>query len=426
MTQDEGLSDYRITGATGAFGSETEVVQSAATVISTVTVQHSRIFLQKEALSLAFQPRDILHRENEMEQERGILNDIFRHTRPQHIMCFGDYGTGKTVLNKHLLEQLATEARQVGVRLGTTYVKCGSNFDTSLKVIRKLLSSVGSRQSTAGFSSVDYVNALEKECENFDFWIVILDEVDWLVRKRNSETKESEADALFNFISRDMPKISVIMITDSWTTISQLQANLTGATADTFRYELITFLDYTAPQLGDILRSRLKIAVKPDTYDEDLIAYVAHLSMSKGKRARGLIQLAQRAAKIAESQHQTKITLRNVETAEKQLEGEGPLSAISALLPPQLEIVRFLFECHGKTDGITFNKWYGEKLAPTLGLGQGRITRFRTLQPLIGMGIVKPEVMSRGRKGVVVKYSLAEDVYTQRIADALNEIPAKL
>ena len=148
--------------------------------------------------------------------------------------------------------------------------------------------------------------------------------------------------------------------------------------------------------------------------------------MSKGKRTRGLILLAQRAAEITESQHQTKITLRNVETAEKQLEGEGPLSAISALPPPQLEIVRFLFECHGKTDGHTFNNWYGEKLAPKLELGQGRITRFRTLQPLIGMGIVRQEVMSRGRKGVIVKYSLAEDVYTQRIADALDEIPAKL
>ena len=78
----------------------------------------SGIYLQKEALSLGFQPPEILHRENEMEQERGILNDIFRHTRPQHIMCFGDYGTGKTVLNKHLLDQLAKEARQAGIRLG--------------------------------------------------------------------------------------------------------------------------------------------------------------------------------------------------------------------------------------------------------------------------------------------------------------------
>ena len=115
------------------------------------------------------------------------------------------------------------------------------------------------------------MNALEKECENFDFWIDILDEVDRLVGKRNSETKESEADALFNFISRDMPKISVIIITNSWTTISQLRANECCVKKNTFRYELITFRDYTAPQLGDILRSRLKIAVKPDTYDEDLI-----------------------------------------------------------------------------------------------------------------------------------------------------------
>ncbi len=223
-----------------------------------------------------------------------------------------------------------------------------------------------------------------------------------------------------------MPKISVIMITNSWTTISQLQANLTGATADTFRYELITFRDYTAPQLGDILRSRLKIAVKAGAYDDELIAYIARLSISKGKRARGLILLAQRAAEIAESEHQAKISLRNVETAENQLEAEGPLDAITAMPTPQLEIVRFFFESHGKTDGVTFNNWYAGKLAPKLELGQGRTTRFRTLQPLIDMGIVKQEVISRGRKGVVVKLSLAEDVYTQRIADALNEIPAKL
>ena len=36
----------------------------------------SGIYLQKEALSLGFQPPEILHRENEMEQEKG---DSERH-----------------------------------------------------------------------------------------------------------------------------------------------------------------------------------------------------------------------------------------------------------------------------------------------------------------------------------------------------------
>jgi cell division control protein 6 len=387
----------------------------------------SPIYLRKEALSLEFQPPNILHREKEMTEQREILNDIFRHTRPQHTMCFGDYGTGKTVLNKHLLVQLSLDAQQRGIRIGSTYVKCGRNFDTELKIIRKLLHSVNSPYATTGLSSVEYVGALEKECEKVDYWIVILDEVDKLVEKRNWETKDSEADALFNLISRDMPKISVIMITNSWNTISQLQANLDSATADTFRWKLINYRDYDAHQLGDILRKRFEIALRPTVYDEELINYIAGISASKGKRARGLILLAQRAAEIAQIQHHTKITLEDVETAEKEMQAQGPLDVVIALPIPQREIVRLLFENHGKMSSTEFNKWYSDTLAPKLRLGNSRVTRFRTLQPLIDMGIVLQDLNGKGQgKGTIVKIQLDPETYNQHIADALNEIPSAL
>ncbi|MGA8858049.1 MAG: hypothetical protein WB643_12910 [Candidatus Bathyarchaeia archaeon] len=80
----------------------TEILETESTVStynSTVSVEFntSPIYKMKEALSLTFQPPDILHREKEMVEQREILNDVFRHTRPQNTMCFGEAMLMKTV-----------------------------------------------------------------------------------------------------------------------------------------------------------------------------------------------------------------------------------------------------------------------------------------------------------------------------------------
>lgn len=134
--------------------------------------------------------------------------------------------------------------------------------------------------------------------------------------------------------------------------------------------------------------------------------------------------LSRRAADLAEMEHVSKIIQQHVDAAENEMEAQGPLDIVVALPIPQLEIVRFLFKNHGKISSTDFNKWYLDTLALKLRLGNSRITRFRTLQPLIDMGIVLQDLNGKGQgKGTIVKLHLADDVYNQHIADALNEIP---
>ncbi len=104
----------------------TEILETESTVStynSTVSVEFntSPIYKMKEALSLTFQPPDILHREKEMVEQREILNDVFRHTRPQNTMCFGEAMLMKTVnqlprkplVKEHLLNPSLEDRSQV-------------------------------------------------------------------------------------------------------------------------------------------------------------------------------------------------------------------------------------------------------------------------------------------------------------------------
>ena len=80
----EEVTEFQIGDLTG---SETETVQAPlATVMSTVTFDSSRIFMDKRVFHLEYVPDHIVHRDIQVSAIRRILADMENGVRPYHIL----------------------------------------------------------------------------------------------------------------------------------------------------------------------------------------------------------------------------------------------------------------------------------------------------------------------------------------------------
>lgn len=324
-------------------------------------------------------------------------------------MLRGYYGTGKTVVSWALLKRLADEAASRGLRLATTYLNCGRNMDTQVRVTRELLRSVKSASDKAGMGSNEYVNALCEEAKRFDYWIVVLDEFDKLLANKNQRSKLTEADGLFYVFSREVPNLSTIMITNKMNTPVIMVEALDGRTTDTFRYRIIEFQDYDATQLADILGIRLDEALRPNSYDQGIVNYIASKALLGGLRARGLIQIANRAAEIADEQYARKLTVEIVDEAVRALNAAEPVRIIETLAPPQKSILAWITtQKHSQVTSEEYDAWYDTVLAPKFGLPKGRMGRYRLVGPLSDMNLL--EQIRRGHRqgGSTVIYRIPD------------------
>jgi cell division control protein 6 len=357
----------------------------------------SSIFRQKEALSLNYQPDNLLHRDEETKSIEEILDDVRNGIPPRNIMVLGAYGSGKTVVCKHASKELERKSSLQELTVASAYVNCGALADTHIRIMRELLRSINSPFAKPGLSGNDYASAVKNEAKRFSCWIVVLDEVDKLIDKRNAESKRSEADSLFYFLSREVTNLSVIMITNQATIWHKLDDALDSRTRDTFKSVPVEFGEYDLQQLRDILRARFAKALQPSAYNETIINLIAGISTRKCLGARGLIDLARLAAEHAERSGCNQITEDHVRAAELELDRTEPIKIISTLPAPRKEILQRFTERCFEMSSVEFGKWFQKELAPKYELGSSYSAQNRLVKPLLDLEILREEKRGLGR-----------------------------
>ena len=75
-------------------------------------LQKKRIFKNKEALSSAFVPGEILHRDIEIEELSNILAPSLLLERVSNILVYGFSGTGKSLVTRHVAQSLSVTAAE--------------------------------------------------------------------------------------------------------------------------------------------------------------------------------------------------------------------------------------------------------------------------------------------------------------------------
>jgi cell division control protein 6 len=166
------------------------------------------IFRNKQVLDIEYIPTEemLLFREKEQEQLRRVFKNI--SSVPNHLVCFGFTGTGKTSLTKFLMREYVRDKFNERI----LYINTCS-YPTELQALSYAVSLLGFNVKGTNLSS--YYNAIKKVINDYDLHILtVLDEVDKLLNK-------SGDNLLYNLL--DTGRISLIMITNNVTCFDKIE-----------------------------------------------------------------------------------------------------------------------------------------------------------------------------------------------------------
>jgi len=247
------------------------------------------IIADPEVLEEDFIPQNIPCREIQKEELAFCLSPVEEGMKPLDCLCHGKPGTGKTVLIKHVLQQLSEQTNAL-----TFYVNCWENKTLNL-ILDRLV-----EQAEIFVPETKYsvkISRLKRKIGNRPC-VIALDEVDKL------ESKELN-DILY--MLKNLGKVGLICISNTRKYILNLDPRITSR----IRFRSVNFPPYSDKELLTILKHRVIDcrALFPDTYSQKILEQVADLATGDARIA---IQTLKYAAFNAEKEGKSKIYIDNV------------------------------------------------------------------------------------------------------------------
>lgn len=378
----------------------------------------SKIFVNREVLRPDYIPDDLPHREEQIIKLGSILAPALQKSRPSNVFIYGLTGTGKTAVTKYVLKKLLKKASEIGTDLIACYVNTRQD-DTTYRVLVRIGECLGLKIPFTGLSTAEVYRRVMRALDSLSIvMIVVLDEIDFLIKKRGDEllyrlTRANEE------LTRS--KISVIGITNDVKLVESLDPRVKSSLGEV---EMV-FPPYNAVQLEDILWQRAKIAFRPEAIDEGVISLCAALAAREHGDARRALDLLRVAGEIAERENSDRIRIEHVYKARSEIEKDRVFEIVSTLpLHSKLILLSILKLNMEKKSPPTTGEVYALYKEFCKYLKIESVTQRRTsdvISELDMLGIVSARIVSRGRYGKtrIITLSIPPNV----LEGALSEEP---
>lgn len=368
---------------------------------------HNQIFRNREVLRHSYCPNILPHRQPQINSIAAILAPALKTETPSNILIYGKTGTGKTASVRFVGGELEKAAGQVGKTCRVVHLNC-EVIDTQYRVLAQIAKGLQGENDSAsdrvrshipmtGWPTDQVYHEITRQIEAINgVLIIILDEIDKLVKKSGDDT-------LYNLtrINGDLAtsKVSIIGISNDLSFKDFLDPRVLSSLSE----EELVFPPYNAPQLCDILQQRAPEAFVEGTLDEHVIPLCAALAAQEHGDARRALDLLRVSGEIADREEESKVTERHVKKAQAKIESDS-LSECITTLPAQSKVVLYCMMLLDQISHRIFTS--GEvirvyrEIAPAIELDTLTSRRVTDLISELNMlGVINTRVVSRGRYG---------------------------
>ncbi len=380
------------------------------------------LFENKFVLQTSYTPKNIPHRDKQIEQVAGILAPALRGERTSNLFVYGLTGTGKTLSVQYVADEMMNRAKKNSLNLKMQYLNCKLRkvSDTEYRILAELIRKLGGDIPSTGLPTEQvynkFIDIIEGEKKLF---ILVLDEIDQAVKKisdgflynltrLNSELNKSQ--------------ISIIGISNDLNFLQNLDPRVKSSLSE----EEIVFPPYNAIQLQEILKDRADKAFKEGVLEDGVIAKCAAYAAREHGDARRALDLLRISAELAEREEKNKVKIEYVDKANEKMDKDKIVDVVESA-PKQFQLV--LLSIMTLTDAKHSRIFTGEVYnvyhdlcarIKTEILTQRRISDI--IAEMDMLGLINARVISKGRHGRTreIKLSIPEKV-AGRIKNIMHE-----
>ncbi len=366
-------------------------------------VTNTQIFNDREVLRHDYIPDKLPHREEQIKSLGETVAPILKGARCSNVFIYGKTGTGKTAVTKYVLNHLEIKAKGFGAPVKVCYVNCRLT-GTEYRVFSRLCHSLGMSVPFTGLSIGEVFDRFKKGLDSLKVvFIIVLDEVDALI-KSHGDSVLYELTRINEILSSS--KVSLVGISNDL----RLKEFLDPRVLSSLGEEEIVFRPYDAGELRNILFDRAKLAFRDGVLSNGALSLCGALAAAEHGDARRALDLLRVAGEVGERKNARVIVERHVREAEKRIEHNRIVEALTNLTLHSKLVILSLFHLSGANvrraiTGEIFDVY--SELCEKSGVSPLTQRRVSTLvNELDAIGLLNAQVISMGRYGRTKKIRL--------------------
>jgi len=359
-----------------------------------------KIFKDSYILESDYIPDSLVGRDEEIKAVADIFFPLFRNGKPGHSFIYGPPGSGKTVVLRHVLRQLFSEAGEI-IKLKHLTVPC-KKHNTTTKILSYLLHELGYPETlpksgvSCGYYYDLFFSYMKKQGHSLT---IIFDEIDFL----------KDDNVLYNFSRsgefRELNErqfIHIIGVSNTGEFVKFLDPRVDSS----MQRETIVFPPYNNEQLIDILDIRVPLAFYPNVVCKGTVELCAKESAMDEGDARRAIFLLQAAGNFAIKTNSSNVQPGHVMMAFRKVKEDISLQfvlnmtfhekfVLLAMLNTEKYLKKGKFIITGDVYRIYHDMCkFAEEEPLSLAAISQKVAKFKM------MGIINANVSSRGRGGL--------------------------